>query len=1103
MTTTTTTNDIEHGAAWAAAATLAERIEALRAAGPPREGEVDFERARRRLRRWREQAPFGSDEVFARRLAAEGIDEDVLLRLLGESAESARERATSTPDWLRHFGAAFEGQPSSAEPSPETPRPAASYGAAGNGFLMVADPLLRRALRRFQEGVARLAREHESPPFDPQTLLSLVAGGLFGQTLGLLNRTMILELNVSRLRGELEGETPEARFESFVRRLSDPANALAILAEYPPLARLVTVRVEYWLDAALEFLSRLCGDWNDIRETFGASSNLGPLTEIKGNAGDQHREGRSVLIATFASGFRLVYKPKPLAVDVHLQQLLDWLNQRGTHPSFRTLKVLDRGDYGWVEFVAAGPCESAEEVLRFYQRQGGLLALLYALEATDFHFENLIAAGEHPVLIDLESLFHPRPEAAAPSEAQQLVGEDMGNSVLRVGLLPQRIWLGADGEGLDVSGLGSSGGQEVPTGAPAWEATGTDEMRVVRKRGLLPKGQNRPTLGEADVNLLDYDEAIVEGFESVYRTLLDHRDELLAAGGPVAAFERDEVRVILRPTKTYGQMLAESYHPDLLRDGLDRARFFDRLWLTVEPTPFLERVIPAELSELARGDIPMFTTRADSRDLRSGTGEIVSDFFKESGVALVRRRIGRLGEDDLKRQVWFIRASFTSLSPDPSRQQTRPARPLPETAEAPDRERLVAAAAAVGDRLERLAFCGADDASWLGLTLVNEKHWSLMPMGADLYGGVSGVALFLAYLGELTGEERHTALAMKAWQTVRRQAEQHKSSDISLGCFNGLSGLVYAQAHLHALWGDPALLAEAEEMVERVRPAVERDEDYDIIGGTAGCLAALLCLHRHAHSARALSAAVACGEHLLAHAHAAGSGLGWLTRVSPEVPLTGFSHGAAGIAWALLGLADETGETRFREAAIQAIEYERGLYSPAARNWPDLRGRTAEQARAQADAPPNYMCTWCHGAPGVGLARLHALGQLDDEALRPEVSAALATTLAEGFGANHSLCHGDLGNLDFVLQADERLADAELHARRERLAAGVVASIEHNGWLCGVPTGVETPGLMLGIAGIGYGLLRLADPARVPSLLTLAPPAQRNRRATEGDGSRA
>jgi lantibiotic modifying enzyme len=35
---------------------------------------------------------------------------------------------------------------------------------------------------------------------------------------------------------------------------------------------------------------------------------------------------------------------------------------------------------------------------------------------------------------------------------------------------------------------------------------------------------------------------------------------------------------------------------------------------------------------------------------------------------------------------------------------------------------------------------------------------------------------------------------------------------------------------------------------------------------------------------------------------------------------------------------------------------------------------------------------------------------------------------------------------------------------------------------------VESPGLMTGLAGIGYGLLRVAAPARVPSVLTLEGP---------------
>ena len=49
----------------------------------------------------------------------------------------------------------------------------------------------------------------------------------------------------------------------------------------------------------------------------------------------------------------------------------------------------------------------------------------------------------------------------------------------------------------------------------------------------------------------------------------------------------------------------------------------------------------------------------------------------------------------------------------------------------------------------------------------------------------------------------------------------------------------------------------------------------------------------------------------------------------------------------------------------------------------------------------------------------------------------------------------------------------------------ILESINQHGWLCGVPLGVETPGLMTGLAGIGYELMRLAAPEIVPSVLVL------------------
>jgi lantibiotic modifying enzyme len=40
-------------------------------------------------------------------------------------------------------------------------------------------------------------------------------------------------------------------------------------------------------------------------------------------------------------------------------------------------------------------------------------------------------------------------------------------------------------------------------------------------------------------------------------------------------------------------------------------------------------------------------------------------------------------------------------------------------------------------------------------------------------------------------------------------------------------------------------------------------------------------------------------------------------------------------------------------------------------------------------------------------------------------------------------------------------------------------------WPCGVASGRNNPSLMLGDAGIGYGLLRAADPYSIPSVLVI------------------
>lgn len=1069
--------------AWYQALTLNERWATL-AAGAGRTGlPVDEKAAERRWQQWTGQLPFSQNsDHLTRRLQQDGLTEEAFRWLLGETAEAIQARTAEPPDWLVQLAEAYEAYGERPVELPE-----GIERAVQTTFLAAAAPFVQQAYQRIQASVQGVTAE--PLPFDPDTIAGVLMSDLPDRLLTMMNRTMVLELHVARMMGLLAGETPDERFRSYVQWIRRPENSLKLWQEYPVLARLLITYINNWLVAKLEFVDRLCADYAAMQATFSPAQELGRLVKVEGNLGDAHDSGRTVMAATFDSGGQVVYKPRSLAGSVHFQALLQWINERGDHLPFRLLKVLDRGKYGWVEFVQVDTCETVEQVQRFYRRLGQYLALLYALRATDFHYQNVMAAGEDPVLIDLETFFQPpagenkgyRPESAA---YHALI-----DSVVRIGLLPQRIqqWLDAEPTPIDFSGLGASAGQVYNKLVPKWDGSGTDEMRIVHGLERFEGAQNQPTLNGQPVRPLDYSEAMVAGFTEMYELLLREREGLMAADGPLAAFANDDMRIVLRATMIYSMLLKDGRHPDLMRNGLDRERHWDKLWVGIDYQPELEPVIPHERHDLRQDDIPLFWIRPTSRDLWTASGERIPDYFQEPGMELTWQRLRKMSAADLQQQLWFVRASLSTLMMrDDAGKVTFDYQAA--TAQPVSCEALVATAEGMGDRLEELAFWYGSEVGWLGLS-VTAENWTLSPLGADLYAGVPGITLFLAYLGAVTGRDKYTRLAEAALHTSRQEIESAKMWWKLLGGFSGWGGAIYLYTHLGVLWQRPDLLDKAEALAAGLRPLIEQDAYYDVMAGSAGCLVALLGLYQIRPNPKTLALAVQCGERLLAQAQPMGEGIGWIGPMNKEQGLTGFSHGTAGIAWALLQLdkAEEDAgiggfegrrKGRFREAAEQALAYERGLFAAEAGNWPDLRP-------LPPGAPP-FQVAWCHGAPGIGLARAAGLPYLDDETVRQEIDTAAATTYREGFGRNHSLCHGDLGNLELLA-----MAAGEWKQAHHQLSSAILNGIQQRGPLCGVPFGLETPGLMNGLAGIGYGLLRMAAPEQVPSVLLLEAPLRK------------
>src|SRR5262249_35656032 len=156
-------------------------------------------------------------------------------------------------------------------------------------------------------------------------------------------------------------------------------------------------------------------------------------------------------------------------------------------------------------------------------------------EGTDCHCENIIANGEHPVLVDMETLMHHRPrleDEGEGAQAQLLAFQQMAHSVLRTGLMPN--WqVSHDGRAAyDVSGLGRISGQEIEVHAPQWTRINTDRMTLEHALVKRQIQGNRPLLNGVPLRLEEHSADVIAGFQGMYRFLLEQRHALLADESP-------------------------------------------------------------------------------------------------------------------------------------------------------------------------------------------------------------------------------------------------------------------------------------------------------------------------------------------------------------------------------------------------------------------------------------------------------------------------------------------------------------------------------------------------------------------------------------------
>ncbi|WP_051695924.1 type 2 lanthipeptide synthetase LanM family protein [Streptomyces sp. NRRL S-244] len=1107
--TATTAEDSQVGGLapswWARALNLRER---LAAPGTPVPAPADAPHSRPAS--W----SLGDTDGFAARLASLGTTEGVAYALAAEAPGRLAAR-TAEPQWARSIERMVAGAPVELPVGLPVELPTGLPAEDADGaavFLPALRPLIGSA---WAEAAAQLDLADGELAAVREAFEERLGDRLIRQSA----RTLVRELHRARTEGLLAGETPRERFADFLARLGTRQGLAELFTRYPVLARMLGQACGHAASATAELFERFTADRPEIVAGLLHGTDPGALVRVDLGRGDVHQGNRSVALLRFANGATVVYKPRPLDQHVLLDQAVGWANAKVAGLGLRTPRSVRGEGYGWLEFIEHGWCTSPTELDRFYRRQGALLALLYAVDGVDMHYENVIACGDQPVLVDAETLLHAGlPEAVTCGSDP--AADALAASVYRTCLLPSLL-IGENGA-MDISALGGGDGGSYPSDGLRWEAAGTDEMRLLRAPVATEAGQNRPGPQGRTAGHADHRAALLEGFRAGYDAITEHRAELLGTGtadgegegegegegggdgggrgdgGLLARWATSPGRLIARSTRLYTTLLDESTHPDLLRDALTRDTVFAVLWTESDYDPARQRLIEDEIADLWSGDVPLFFHHPSDTALRTSRGTRLDGVLPAPSLRAARAKIAAMGEVDRHDQEWIISATLAVTGANlsvggPRSTLAGPAAPVV----VPEPSRLLAAACGIADEIAARAVHGGDRVNWLGLEQVSGEHWAVLPMGGGLAQGYCGVALFLAQLGALTGAERYTALARQAVRPLPAllaalAADPGLGAAVGPGALHGIGGIVYTAARLAPLLGEGeggglgACLPDALAALERAALADTgegagegAEGPADLADGLAGALAAAVAAQR-TYGSVAQGVARRLADRLLVRAGKS------LAGQRPAVP--GFAHGDAGIGWALLRYAaalEEAGEPGAAYArtgaALLRPALAEALLRPADLGWHTGLAGTALAAAdvLGSDVPGSEV----PGSDGLGADAPGAAGQ---PPLAAELDRCAALLGAPDASSDLSLHRGALGSLELLGVLAGRGHEGARAALGHR-AGEVLGRLEDHGRRCGTPDHVPSPGFLTGLSGIGYALLRLGFPERVPSVLLLEP----------------
>ena len=907
---------------------------------------------------------------------------------------------------------------------------------------------------------------------------------LMERILNLSMGTLMFEMYLEKEEGSLKGNNHKEEYNDYNNRfLSNNEYIEGLMKVYPELFRLLIESIEHYSSNYAILAERIEKDYTLLINEFCTDKNDAILVSIEPSGSDSHRNGNSVSILHFSDNTSIIYKPRSIKADKIFQNFQLEISKE-CKLKLLEYKIIDRGEYGWEEFIENRSCTNLVQVENYYYRMGILICCSYVLNVYDIHSENLIAMNEYPVIIDAENLMcnYRLPEEKT---GRLKVNMKIKHSVLSSGILPLYKY-NKNGKGLNMSAINGKGGDEYPIYIPVLKNIGTSEMHYEYERPVSQSNSNLVKLCDEVILPQKYIEVICEGFHDCYQFCLDNKNKLIAL---INEFEDVYVRHLIQDTQRYSLLLHTSYNPDFLQDAKDRNLFLCTLLNNYDEVQCSLEVVKSEIRDILNMDVPYFIYNTSKKDLYDSRGKRIEDYFEKTAIEIVNEKILHMSKIDEENQLRFLRIILTDLDDIKVVKQKENMYKLGVIEEVSDPSLKMRAALKLYHLLEDTALYGDNniDINWIGITSVGEvgnTSWSIHPLNTYFYEGVSGIAIFCHAMTrhlKITKSKLCEALDNTLFQytdeiCMRKEGLENESG----GIFAGEASIVYAYELLYSITKEPKYLEYATKHSVILRHTITNDKSNDIVYGNAGALIAFLHLYDLTNNIEYLEVASKVGEILISNQKENG----W--EFEDGAVLAGFSHGIAGIVYSLALLYSRTYDSRLLSAAINGIQNEDLLYKAEIRNWIDNRKDALESTNESYKS----MAAWCHGAPGILLSRCKMINLINDESFVQiasyDIKKALESTVMYGFTDNDCLCHGNLGNTEILLEYAQICNDKNMLKFSSGIRNKIANNILDDKYDCARAYlyGFKMPGFMTGISGMGYSLLRDVD-SDLPCILSL------------------